>query len=562
MATNPFNSMESISPPRSRHILKETHYFDTAIGWVIPASVNELLPGDNIDINFNCLIKGQTMPVTPFGKVSAYINAFFVPTRLVDDDWEKRITGVDEKKARRGDNSLVPYSTDFPALLTAASGDTTNTLQEVKKYQLRDYMSWPLGSYAGQDMSQFTIAPLCAYHKVWNDYFRPEDYCDVIPDTIQRFNEWTNSRTSYEDASIGDFLGYRSFIMRCMLNNDLFTTALDSQQLGVGAQVPLNGSMNFGFYSVLGEPATTNDSPVTFGIQTWNGKTGLGIDNNYVTTSSDSTRVESPISLDSTNKWFNLGIRDGGDLSISITELRLAQQLQKWAEYQNRCGSRYVEYLKSMFSISPRDERLQRSEWIGGFEMPIVTDTFHAHDNSETDGKKQYIGQEAGKQITGGGQSLGRYFAKEYGYLLLTIHIKPEISYGQGLPKMFIKPSRYDYYNPLFTGLSEQEILNIEVFHKPGDSRDLDIFGYHERYYEYISCQDRIQGAFHDYYANYTWNRTFDSANPPNLNLDFKMCRESDYADKWNVTDEPPYMVQFQTVLDAVRPLPAHCRPL
>lgn len=567
MATNPFNNVMSISPPRSRKVLKSTHYLDTHVGWVVPVECRELIPGDNVNINCNVLIKGMTMPVTPFGKMSAYFNAFFVPARLVDDDFQSRYTGIDEKKARRLGQAAatVPYSTDFPALLVAAAGDTTNTLQEVKKYSLRDYMGWPLGDYRGNDMSKFTIAPLCAYHKIWNDYFRPEDYCDVVPDTIQSFAEWTNATTDFEKASIGDYLGYRSFVMRCMLNNDLFNTALLDQQLGDPVSVPLNGSVDFGFYKD-DTLATIGGEKVVPGLQTPN-NSSFGFVMNHggtATWPNVNTQYQTPLDESGT---YSLGIRDGGDLSFTISDQRVAQQLQKWSELSNRSGSRFEEYVKAMFSVEPGDARLQRAEWIGGFEMPVIVDTFHAHDNSEVAGTRQYIGQEAGKMITGGQQHFGKYFCKEPGYLLVTMHIKPEIAYHQGLNRMWIKPTRYDYYNPLFTGLSEQEIMNIEVCHVPNGTstkqRDLDIFGYSERYYEYISAQDTLHGGFHDVYGNYTWNRTFTptEAGAPNLNLDFKMCRESDYADKWNVVDEPPFQVQYNSILDMVRPMPAHCTP-
>lgn len=597
MATNNFNTVESISPPRSRHVLKHTNCFDTNFGWVIPVAWRELVPGDSTKISLSALVKGLTMPAVPMGKVSAYFNMFFVPTALIDDDWEKRLIGQDPDKARRGQNAEVPYTTDFPSLLTYNGGN--NTLNEIQKYQLRDYLGLPLGEF-DNDLSDYTVNPMLAYWRIWNDYFRPEDYKDTVPDTLQEFNLWTNSTSSYEaDVSIGDYLGYRSGILRCCLNNDVFNTALLDRQLGNPANVPLQGVLS-GYSKGLniadsdGNPLYIRSSATTYTPA----ELALGCMNNakgvLMVTSMDKDKSYGPDkfiydagshtvkNMFDTDYFYEDGTPftyaadalvghgevsfnanlSGATLegaSFSISDFRLANTLQKWSEINNKCGTRLGEYIRAMFSVNTPDERLHRSEWIGGFEMPIMTDVFHQ--DAETATRK--LGDDVGKMLTMGSDYLGSYFAREYGYIMITMHIKPEVVYHQGIDKMWIKPTRYDYYNPLFNGLSEEGIRNDEVCHVSGSDRDSKIFGYQRRNYHMESVQDKICGGFHDVYGNMTWNRTFTAtdADAPNLDIGFKLCVESDYADKFNVVDEPPFLCQINIVEDMVRPMPTVCTP-
>lgn len=598
MATNNFNTVESISPPRSRHVLKHTNCFDTNFGWVIPVAWRELVPGDSTKISLSALVKGLTMPAVPMGKVSAYFNMFFVPTALIDDDWEKRLIGQDPDKARRGQNAEVPYTTDFPSLLTYNGGN--NTLNEIQKYQLRDYLGLPLGEY-NNDLSDYTVNPMLAYWRIWNDYFRPEDYKDTVPDTLQEFNLWTNSTSSYEaDVSIGDYLGYRSGILRCCLNNDVFNTALLDRQLGNPANVPLQGvlsgySKGIGIQDSDGNPLYIRSA---HSGEYTPAELALGCINNaksaLLLTSMDKDKAYGPAKFhyDSTTGSVKTLFDDsffyedgtpftytGGQLvghgevsfnanlsgatlegaSFSISDFRLANTLQKWSEINNKCGTRLGEYIRAMFSVNTPDERLHRSEWIGGFEMPIMTDVFHQ--DAETATRK--LGDDVGKMLTMGSDYLGSYFAREYGYIMVTMHIKPEVVYHQGIDKMWIKPTRYDYYNPLFNGLSEEGIRNDEVCHVSGSDRDSKIFGYQRRNYHMESVQDKICGGFHDVYGNMTWNRTFTAtdADAPNLDIGFKLCVESDYADKFNVVDEPPFLCQINIIEDMVRPMPTVCTP-
>lgn len=575
MATNNFNTVESISPPRSRHVLKHTNCFDTNFGWVIPVAWRELVPGDSTKISLSALVKGLTMPAVPMGKVSAYFNMFFVPTALIDDDWEKRLIGQDPDKARRGQNAEVPYTTDFPSLLAYNGGN--NTLNEIQKYQLRDYLGLPLGEY-DNDLSDYTVNPMLAYWRIWNDYFRPEDYKDTVPDTLQEFNLWTNSTSSYEaDVSIGDYLGYRSGILRCCLNNDVFNTALLDRQLGNPANVPLQGVLS-GYAPVMAlTPDNEKMGPVSYdylGLKRTSevGVCDVGMFNTLTPDSKTNQQkfLSGSVRVTCVNGYTgdvadtgifkaDMGSTSLEGASFNISDFRLANTLQKWSEINNKCGTRLGEYIRAMFSVNTPDERLHRSEWIGGFEMPIMTDVFHQ--DSETATRK--LGDDVGKMLTMGSDYLGSYFAREYGYIMVTMHIKPEVVYHQGIDKMWIKPTRYDYYNPLFNGLSEEGIRNDEVCHVSGSDRDSKIFGYQRRNYHMESVQDKICGGFHDVYGNMTWNRTFTAtdADAPNLDIGFKLCVESDYADKFNVVDEPPFLCQINIIEDMVRPMPTVCTP-
>lgn len=58
--------------------------------------------------------------------------------------------------------------------------------------------------------------------------------------------------------------------------------------------------------------------------------------------------------------------------TFDINDLRLAFQIQKFLERNNRAGARYTEFLKAHFGVNPRDDRLQRPEYIGGSRAPVI----------------------------------------------------------------------------------------------------------------------------------------------------------------------------------------------
>ena len=171
------------------------------------------------------------------------------------------------------------------------------------------------------------------------------------------------------------------------------------------------------------------------------------------------------------------------DLSVAstfdIADLRLAFQIQKWMERNARAGVRYTEFLISHFGISPKDERLDRPEYIGGSKVPITIS--EVLQTSSTDATTPQ-GNLAGHGITVSDAYCGKYLAQEYGLIIGIMSVMPRSAYSQGINRQWLRRTKYDFYFPEFANLSEQAILKAEILAKDSDStHNKDIFGYQGR---------------------------------------------------------------------------------
>ena len=202
--------------------------------------------------------------------------------------------------------------------------------------------------------------------------------------------------------------------------------------------------------------------------------------------------------------------------SATINELRQAFQIQKWMERSARSGSRYTEVLQSFFGVSPRDSRLQRPEFLGGGKMPLsISEVLQTSETSNTP-----LGEFAGHGITYGSTVKFRKFFEEHGIIMGIMSVLPRTAYCQGLPKLFRKFDKYDYFWKEFAHLGEQEIKNSEIYldFSPGNKSNK-TFGYTARYNEYRYVPDTIHGNMLNSLSYWHLARMFDTA--PVLNNDF-----------------------------------------
>ena len=142
--------------------------------------------------------------------------------------------------------------------------------------------------------------------------------------------------------------------------------------------------------------------------------------------------------------------------TFNVADLRLVFQIQKWMERNARSGVRYTEFLRSHFGVSPRDERLQRPEYVGGSKSPIIIS--EVLQTSETGSSPQ--GNMSGHGISASSTFCGKYRATEYGVMMGIMSIMPRTMYQQGLQRQWTRRTRYDFYFPEFANLSEQAVLN------------------------------------------------------------------------------------------------------
>lgn len=237
--------------------------------------------------------------------------------------------------------------------------------------------------------------------------------------------------------------------------------------------------------------------------------------------------------------------------AFNVADLRLAFQISRWQERNARAGVRYTEFLHAHFGVSPRDDRLNRPEYIGGTKSPIIIS--EVLQTSSTD-QTSPQGNLAGHGITADSTRIGKYFVHEYGLIMGILSVLPRPSYiPQGIPRQWTRKTRFDYYFREFANLSEQAVLNQEIFVQ-GTADDAKVFGFQGRFNEMRDKQNLVANNMRDYFDFWHLSRKF--ANAPLLNGSFVECNPDSTKRIFAVQDEPGLIVHYANRVKAVRPMP------
>lgn len=553
--SDPFNSIRSLVPKRSRRTLVDERSFDYDIGQAIPVEFRDMVPGDNFKIYFNVINRFKPLVSPVMGKLDFWAFYFFVPYRNLDSNFERGITGGDDEDLDEEGNP-VAFDYAFPSI---GSNFSDANVQTVKKYSLMDYAGLPIGL-----TSNSPIAKMCtdyfirAYHSIYNEWFRDEN--------LQRKRKLMVTKRDFDNSVVpSTTVDQEEYgIFNVAWKKDYFTSALLTQQKGIAPSLPLSGSL----------PVYWNANPDGITTGTFLGVQSSKASFDYGTTNIGANRTETKAGVNTDNAFKdtalyfrNTNVRtDFGSLlagqvkledgtTFDVSELRTVIQIQKILERANRTGSRYTEYLRSFFSVSPKDSRLQRPEFIGARKVPVVINEV-LQTSQTTDSSAQ--GTQAGHGISVASNYVGKYFAEEYGCLVGIVFCRPTPLYTQGVNRQWFKKSRYDFYLPQLCNLSEQGIYSGELY-VDNTEDDTKIWGFQGRWNEMRAGTSLACGAMRDTYAYWNFSRHFDSR--PELDADFIECKPSESKKIYAVQSEPGIICQFATILDAVRPITAYPEP-
>ena len=474
--THDFSRIPMTDAPRST--FDRSHGLKTAFdsGYLVPIEVQEVLPGDTVDMDAHFL--ARTSPtVTPImDNVFLDTQWFFVPSRLV---WNNFTRMMGEQI---NPNDSIDYLT--PQLIAPSGGFGFGSLA--------DFFGIP-PNISGLKVSAL---PFRCYAKIWDDWYRDENLQNSI---IQSSDDLGDSN--------GDIPW--NTLKRRGKRHDYFTSALPWTQKGEAIQLPLgdfapifNPSL-----STSTDPSTAsfNDkaNPIIMGDVEGPTPHRLVTDaKGYLklsgTNFTDGASVEYKTS--SSGEPYHSGLV--ADLSTAtaatINSLRMAFQLQRLLEQSARCGTRYVELIRGFFKTICPDARLQRSEYLGGSSEQIgfspVAQT-SATGNDET---------AQGNLVANGKCITSCRFTKsftEHGFLIGLANVRVDLNYQQGLDRMWSRRGRYDYFWPVLQNLGEQAVLNKEIYAQGDSVKDPDgnivdeqVFGYQERYAEYRYNPSHITG--------------------------------------------------------------------
>lgn len=488
---------------------------------LIPVNTIECLPNDTFGGRTEAFVRFAPMKFPVMHRVNLKLYHFFVPNRILWNKWEDFI-------AQKEDDNLPakPYIrlTDLTSYQLEEDQDSGVFTDILKVGGLPDYLGFPtdkerLDAYAESE-EPVDILPFLAYQKIWNDYFRDQNLQDDIFDdevSTSLYNTCTDHEG--EIPLVQPVMNELFRLRKKAWEKDYFTSALPEPQFGDPVPVPIVGA-------VTGIPYTADirsNNSVKIGA---NEATILAANEGrdqdvYFLTAQNDTNAENPLNIEAKVDVSPQGqIGQVVNASFTINDLRLASSIQRLREAMARAGHRYKETIMSLFNQNTPDYRLDRPEFIASETIPVqISDIPQTSSTISSGVDASAQGQLAGKGVAYGSNNGFKYHCQEHGFIITLATVIPRSTYQDGLSRMFTRMDRYDYYNPYFENLGEQEILNKEVFLSGNEELDNETFGYAPRYSEYKYMPSTVHGDFRDTLDFMHLGRQFDET--PTLNGDF-----------------------------------------
>ena len=504
-----FSQIPRANIPRSS--FNRSHGYKTTFnsGFLVPFFIDEALPGDTFSLKASLFARMATPIVPIMDNMFLETFFFFVPNRLLWDNWQK-FNGEQENPGDSTDY-LIPQLNAPPGGFPVGS--------------IADYYGLPTG------VNNIAVSALFfrAYNLIHNEWFRDQNLQNSLPvnkgDGPDNFNDYQLRR-------------------RCK-RHDYFTSALPWPQKGEGVELPLGTS-----------------APV------------VPIPNDYIRLKTRDGNVASDMYSQNNSLMANLGnttplnsvafARTGlqADLSnataATINSLRQAFQIQKLLERDARGGTRYTEILRSHFGVVSPDARLQRPEYLGGSSARININPVQQTSSTDT------VSPQGNLAAFGVCGDTFHGFTKsfvEHGVIIGLVNVRADLTYQQGIDRMFSRQTRFDYYWPALSHLGEQAILNKEIFAQ-GNAQDNDVFGYQERWAEYRYFPSRITGKFRstDPQSLDVWHLSQKFENLPTLSNQF-IEDHPPISRVIAVPSEPEFIFDSYINLKCARPMPVYSVP-
>lgn len=468
-----FSMIPRADIPRSSFDCQTSYKTALDAGYLVPVYVDEVLPGDSVSLRMTAFTRLATPLYPCMSNMHLDSFFFFVPNRLVWQNWQ-RFQGERDPNP----DSSIDYT--IPQMVSPTGGYAVGSLQ--------DYMGLPtVGQVDAASTVSHSTLFLRSYNKIWNDWFRDENLQDSV------VVDYDDGPDLYSDYTL----------LKRGKRKDYFTSSMIAPQKGDAVTLPLGDS-----------------APVAYDNTA----------SNYLSVQ-NSSGADKVMSAD-TNSGYDIYARPTGgtaatplyaDLSqatsATINAIRNAFQTQRLLERDMRGGSRYPEILRAHWGVTPDDLRLFRPEFLGGSSAPIIVNPVAQTSATTVTGGDTPLGTLG---AVGTGLASGHGFSHsftEHGILIGLVSVRADLEYQQGMHRMWSRQSRYDFYMPVFSHIGEQAVLSKEIY-CDGTASDDDVWGYQEAWAEYRYLPGKITGLMRSTSAGTldAWHLAQNFTTRPTLN--------------------------------------------
>lgn len=547
-----------------RSVFDRSHGHKTTFdaGYLIPIFLDEVLPGDTFSMKHSFVCRMAT-PIFPLmDNLFLDIHYFFVPNRLVWTDWEEFCGNAEYSGDSGPDHPHIswpiarPYFVPWVARTNLTASPPTSATT-VESGSLADYLGLPVGMTfpsgksgvnALPDTEPYVSAlPFFAYNYIYNEWYRDENLIPPLNYTAMRAGSLQIQSSSGDSSNYASYhavmykhddstshapqYGSVGALFRRGKRHDYFTSCLPWPSKGPSVTLRLGGDAPIKGIGVMSRnndisPSYANAFTTTANNKCFDGAGNAHIQQKVMWGSTDSGDVRlyleagTPLADGAIPPNIRADLRNVP--GPSINELRQAFQIQKLYERDARGGTRYIEVLRSHFGVTSPDARLQRPEYLGGSSTPIhvapVPQTSSTSANSPQGNLSAYAVANGTK----------RCFTKsfvEHGLILGIASVRADLTYQNGMDRMWSRKSRFDYYWPTLAHLGEQAVLNQEIYFDvtPNSTKNLEVFGYQERFAEYRYKNSLITGGMRSSAPNSyaAWHLGQSYTQAPALNQSF-----------------------------------------
>lgn len=475
-----FNIVPTPKEKYSTH--DNSHSFLTTfnIGGLYPIMTELVTPGEKWKVNIASFIRTMPLVSPVLGQMDLKIDAFAVPIRLIWDDFEKYIS----------EGPTGGFSAEVPALHVPSGFQDNGGF-----YKLTDHFGF------GNKTQFFNALPFRAYQKIYNDYYRNQNYQEEIPIDMSSGTKQLHLGSTMDETNVQNFyMRYRNW------NRDYFTSILPEPQKGPAVKIPFEADIE-------------SDGVLT--VQDASGRISAVKSKKYT---SNHLTVNDAFA-DNSQVTYSGGLKvSDGATPPTIETLRFAETLQEYCEAMARGGTRYAEYLRTIWNVKSRDSRLQRAEYLGGYRGPISISEVMQQAPAED----SPLGTLAGKGISAGSSRFFKHYFDEWTVCMVIMSVVPRSMYGQGCRRWLMYEDPTEWPNPFFGNLGEQEIFRGELYSSDSDVQDREVLGYMPRQIEAKYIPSTFHGQFKNSLSYWHVGRQFEEA--PYINKNFIQVNPAEEA--------------------------------